>query len=228
MELAERLARLGTAAAELVEDGQIIGLGTGSTADAMIDALGERVAAGLTISAVVTSSQTEARAKRNGIPVVSLDDVADIAIYLDGADEIDPALTLIKGRGGALLYEKLVSERSARFVVIAASEKLVTTLGLRLPLPIEVIPYGWPHTLERVASLGLEPVLRRSDAGEPVVTDAGNYLLDCARREITDPAALGAAIKGLTGVVEHGLFIGLATDGLIVDETGEINRLTPR
>lgn len=228
MELAERLAQLGKAAAGLVEAGQTIGLGTGSTADAMIDALGERVAAGLIVSAVVTSSQTEARAKRNGIPVVSLDDVSEIAIYLDGADEIDPALTLIKGRGGALLYEKLVSERSARFVVIAASEKIVTTLGLRLPLPIEVIPYGWPHTLERVAALGLQPQLRRNDAGEPVVTDAGNYLLDCARREIADPAALGAAIKGLTGVVEHGLFIGLATEGLIVDESGKVIEISPK
>ena len=151
MELAERLARLGVAAAALVENGQTIGLGTGSTADAMIDALGRRVSEGLTVSAVVTSSQTEQRARKNGIPVVSLDDVRELPLGIDGADEIDPNLTLIKGRGGALLYEKLVEACCRRFVVIATTEKLVTNLGLRLPLPIEVIPYGWSHTANRVA-----------------------------------------------------------------------------
>ena len=227
MELAERLARLGAAAADLIRDGQTVGLGTGSTADAMIDALGRRVAAGLTVTAVVTSSQTEERANLNGIPVVSLDDVSSLDIGIDGADEIDPELTLIKGRGGALLYEKLVAERCARFVVIATSEKLVTDLGYRLPLPIEVIPYGWSHTLDRVASLGLEPVLRRNGSGQPVTTDSGHYLLDCAVHHIIDPARLGTVIKSLTGVVDHGIFVGLATDGLIVDESGAIITITP-
>ena len=227
MELAERLARLGVAAAALVENGQTIGLGTGSTADAMIDALGRRVSEGLTVSAVVTSSQTEQRARKNGIPVVSLDDVRELPLGIDGADEIDPNLTLIKGRGGALLYEKLVEACCRRFVVIATTEKLVTNLGLRLPLPVEVIPYGWSHTANRVASLGLSPALRRSETGEPVVTDGGNYLLDCERHHITDPAALGTALKNLTGVVDHGLFIGLATEALVIDEHGEIRLIEP-
>lgn len=227
MELAERLARLGEAAAALIQDGQTIGLGTGSTANAMIDALGRRVADGLTVTAVVTSSQTEERANLNGIPVVALDDVQRVDIGIDGADEIDPSLTLIKGRGGALLYEKLVAERCDRFVVIASTEKLVTELGLRLPLPIEVVSYGWSHTSERVASLGLLPELRRNPSGEPVLTDAGNFLLDCATHHIEDPVALGQAIKQLTGVVDHGLFVNLATDGLVVDESGRIRPITP-
>jgi len=226
MELAERLARLGEAAAALVEDGQIVGLGTGSTADAMIDALGRRVAAGLEIGAVATSAQSERRAREHGIPVISLDEVDELAIGIDGADEIDPALTLIKGRGGALLYEKLVAERCRRFVVIGTTEKLVTDLGLRLPLPIEVIPYGWSHTAGRVAALGLSPTLRRNAAGMPTVTDAGNFLLDCATHRIADAGSLGAAIKSLTGVVDHGLFVGLATDGLVIDNEGGIRPLT--
>jgi ribose 5-phosphate isomerase A len=226
MNMSERLARLGEAAAALVQDGQTVGLGTGSTANAMIDALGRRVAAGLTIKAVVTSSQTEERANLNGIPVISLDDVDQLDIGIDGADEIDPDLTLIKGRGGALLYEKLVAVRCSRFVVVGTTEKIVTNLGLRLPLPIEVIPYGWSHTAGRVASLGLIPTLRRHESGDPVVTDAGNVLLDCATHHITDPSTLGAAIKGLIGVVDHGLFVGLTTDGLVIDETGSIRRLT--
>lgn len=225
MDTSERLARLGEAAAALIDDGQTVGLGTGSTANAMIDALGKRVADGLTIKAVVTSSQTEERAKRNGIPVVSLDDVSELAIGIDGADEIDPTLALIKGRGGALLYEKLVAERCRRFVVIGTTEKLVTELGLRLPLPIEVISYGWSHTANRVAALGLSPTLRRNDAGNPVVTDAGNFLLDCAPHHISDPLALGNAIKQVTGVVDHGLFIGITTDGLVVDEQGTVTRI---
>jgi ribose 5-phosphate isomerase A len=225
MDTSERLARLGEAAAALVQDGQTVGLGTGSTANAMIDALGKRVAGGLTIRSVVTSSQTEERANLNGIPVVSLDDVDRLDIGIDGADEIDPALTLIKGRGGALLYEKLVAERCTRFVVIGTTEKMVINLGLRLPLPIEVIPYGWSHTSERVASLGLAPTLRRNDSGEPVITDSGNFLLDCATHHITDALNLGNRIKQLTGVVDHGLFVGLTTDGLVIDEQGLITSL---
>jgi ribose 5-phosphate isomerase A len=221
------LSRLGTAAAALIEHGQTIGLGTGSTANAMIDALGKRVAAGLTVTAVVTSSQTEERANLNGIPVVPLDSVDELAIGIDGADEIDPDLTLIKGRGGALLYEKLVAERCQRFVVIATTEKLVTELGLRLPLPIEVIPYGWSHTADRVRALGLIPTLRRNAQDEPIVTDAQNYLLDCATHHITDPVALGSQIKQITGVVDHGLFIGITTDGLVIDESGEIQQIRP-
>lgn len=226
MELEARLARLGEAAAALIEDGWTIGLGTGSTANAMIDALGRRVADGLVVSGVVTSSQTEARATAAGIPLRSLDEIEALDLGIDGADEIDPELTLIKGRGGALLYEKLVAERCKRFVVIGTTEKLVTELGLRLPLPIEIIPFGWPHTTNAVAALGLSPTLRRDGAGKPVVSDGGHYLLDCATHHIIDPRDLGQRLKALTGVVDHGLFCDLATEALVVDEAGEVRHIS--
>ena len=222
MELAERLACLGEAAAALVENGQIVGLGTGSTANAMIEALGKRVAAGLRISGVVTSSYTEALATRWGIPLIPLNDIDTIDIGIDGADEIDPALNVIKGRGGALLYEKIVAERCRRYVIISADEKLVTQLGMRLPLPVEVISYGWHHTAARLAELGLYPALRVENDGTQIITDGGHFLLDCEPAPIADAVALGAAIKLLTGVVDHGLFCGLATDTLVVDKDGAI------
>jgi len=223
MDLTIRLARLGEAAAALVENGQIVGLGTGSTASAMIEALGARVANGLRISGVVTSSQTEALATRAGIPLLSLDEVDTIDIGIDGADEIDPSLDLIKGRGGALLYEKIVAERCRRYVIISVSDKLVDQLGMRLPLPVEVVPYGWKHAAAQIASFGLTPALRVRDDGTPVVTDGGHYLLDCAPHPIADAPSLGLAIKRLTGVVDHGLFCGIATDTLVIDDEGAIS-----
>jgi ribose 5-phosphate isomerase A len=225
MELAERLARLGEASAALVADGDTVGLGTGSTASAMIAALGRRVGDGLRIRGVVTSSQTEALAAAAGIPTVPFDEIETIDIGIDGADEIDPALQLIKGRGGALLYEKLVAERCRRYVIIATTEKLVDQLGLRLPLPIEIVPYGWQHTARQVASLGLAPSLRTTD-GKPVITDGGHYLLDCTPHLIADAPTLAAQLKALTGVVDHGLFCTQATDAMVVDENGEIQTLT--
>jgi ribose 5-phosphate isomerase A len=222
MELTTRLARLGKAAAALVENGQIVGLGTGSTASAMIEALGARVANGLRISGVVTSSQTEALATRVGIPLIPLDAVDTIDIGIDGADEIDPALDVIKGRGGALLYEKIVAERCHQYVIISVDDKLVDQLGMRLPLPIEVVPYGWKHTAAQIAGLGLTPALRVREDGSPVVTDGGHYLLDCAPHPIADAATLSLAIKLITGVVDHGLFCGIATDALVIDGEGAI------
>lgn len=224
MELAERLARLGEASAALVADGDTVGLGTGSTANAMIAALGRRVAAGLRIRGVVTSTQTEALAAGAGIPTVPFDDVESIDIGIDGADEIDPSLQLIKGRGGALLYEKLVAERCRRYVIIATTEKLVDQLGLRLPLPIEIVPYGWQHTSRQVATLGLEPILRATDS-TPVITDGGHYLLDCTPHLITDAPTLAASLKAITGVVDHGLFCTQATDAMVIDEYGEVRRI---
>jgi ribose 5-phosphate isomerase A len=221
MELAERLARLGEASAALVADGDTVGLGTGSTANAMIEALGRRVACGLRVRGVVTSSQTEALAAHAGIPIVPFDEIERIDIGIDGADEIDPALQLIKGRGGALLYEKLVAERCDRYVIIATTEKLVDQIGLRLPLPIEIIPYGWRHTQAQIAALGLEPQLRFTN-DSPTVTDGGHYLLDCTPHAIADAPALGSALKALTGVVDHGLFCTQATSAIVCDEAGEI------
>jgi ribose 5-phosphate isomerase A len=191
----------------------------------MIEALGRRVAAGLRIRSVVTSTQTEALAARVGIPTIPFDDVESIDIGIDGADEIDPALQLIKGRGGALLYEKLVAERCHRYVIIATTEKLVDQLGLRLPLPIEIVPYGWKHTSRQVAALGLEPILRVTNS-TPVITDGGHYLLDCTPHVITDAPTLAARLKAITGVVDHGLFCTQATDAMVIDESGEIREVT--
>src|SRR3990170_4244565 len=146
MEEWERLQRLAVAAADLVQPGMIVGLGTGSTASAVVEELGRRVAMGLTITGVVTSDRTEELARSLGIPLADLDEVAALDLGLDGADEIDPKLNAVKGRGGALLMEKLVALSCAEFVLVASSEKSVPQLGVRLPLPVEVVRFGWRHT----------------------------------------------------------------------------------
>jgi ribose 5-phosphate isomerase A len=222
MDDTQRLRLIGERAADEVPDGTTIGLGTGSTADAMLTALGERVRQGLRMTGVATSARTIARAREVGIPLTSLDDVTSLSVCIDGADEIDPGLNLIKGRGGALLYEKLVAERAVRLVIIASAEKLVDRLGMRLPLPVEIVPFGWSHTARRVATLGLEPALRLTGDGQPFVTDGGHHILDCATHGIEDPAALGASLKAITGVVDHGLFVGMASLALTIDADGTI------
>lgn len=218
-----RLRRIGLRAATEVDDGDTVGLGTGATADAMLDALGERVADGLEIRGVATSSRTRARAIERGIPLVELGDVDRIDVCIDGADEIDPALNLVKGRGGALLFEKLVALRAERLVIIASGEKLVSMLGTRLPLPVEVIPLGWTHTAREIASHDLEPSLRLAPEGKPFVTDSGNFIVDCASTGIFNPPGLASALKAITGVVEHGLFIGMTRLALTIDEYGAIS-----
>lgn len=224
MEEQERLRRLAVAAADLVQPGMIVGLGTGSTASAVVDELGRRVADGLAISGVVTSSRTEEQARALGIPLASLDDVAALDLGLDGADEIDPDLHAVKGRGGALLMEKLVALSCAQFVLVASSEKSVQELGVRLPLPVEVVRFGWKHTANRLESLGLTPHLRQTSAPDatPYLTDMGNYILDCALAPIANPGELAAALKATPGVVEHGLFVGIASAALQVDPDGEL------
>ena len=224
MEEQERLRRLARAAADMVQPGMIVGLGTGSTASAVVDELGRRVAGGLTMTGVVTSDRTEEQARSLGIPLATLDDVAALDLGLDGADEIDPELNAVKGRGGALLMEKLVALSCAQFVLVASSEKSVQHLGVRLPLPVEVVRFGWKHTANRLESLGLAPRLRTTSAEDaaPYITDMGNYILDCAVEPITNPRELAAAIKAMPGVVEHGLFIGIASAALQVDPAGEL------
>ena len=220
-----RLSRLGTRAAAEIKDGSVVGLGTGSTADAMLRALGERVTSGLQITGVATSSATAALATKLNIPLRRLDDVESLDIGIDGADEIDPDLALIKGRGGALLYEKLVAQRARRLVIIAASEKLVDRLGTRFPVPVEIVPLGWSHTARSIVALGLDPTLRRTSDGEPFLTDGGHYILDCGTGPIDDPAETATALKLITGVVDHGLFVGMAELVLTVDASGLIGEL---
>jgi ribose 5-phosphate isomerase A len=211
---------VGEAAALLVEDGTTVGLGTGSTAAFLVAALGERVVReGLTLRCVATSSATGTLAARHGLTLLDLDDAGDIDLTIDGADEVGPGLALIKGGGAALLREKLVWEASRRCVVIADAAKRVTELGA-FPLPIEVVAFGHRTTARRVAgalqACGLGGALTpRVRNGERVVTDGGNLIYDAACVNIPDPSALAGALKRITGVVEHGLFLGLASEALI-------------
>lgn len=222
-----RRAALADAAAALVEDGMVVGLGSGSTAEAFVRALGARVQAGLTIQGIPTSRSTEQIAREVGIPLTSLSDGAIVDLGVDGADEIAPDLALTKGRGGALLYEKLVAEACDRWIIVASSEKLVEQLGTRIAVPVEIIPFGWETTQARVKALGFDAPLRVARDGVPIVTDGNHFVLDCDTGPIDDPRALSEAIKVITGVVEHGLFIDLAAAALICEPDGTIRELTP-
>lgn len=221
-----RLAALAERAAAEVRDGMSVGLGSGSTAEAVVRALGPRVATGLAIRGVPTSERTATLAREVGIPLLSLDEVDRLDLGIDGADEIDPNLNLTKGRGGALLHEKLVALACADWLIVAAAEKLVDRLGTRMPLPVEVIPLGWRATSTRVASLGLEPTLRtKPGSDEPFLTDGGHFILDCRTGPIADPVLLADALKRTTGVVDHGLFVGLATRAMVVGRDGGVREI---
>ena len=203
-----------------------LGIGTGSTARHFIDLLGERVRGGLSIVGVPTSQATATQARACGVPLGSLDDHPELDLTIDGADEIDAALRLIKGGGGALLGEKIVASASKRMVVIADASKLVARLGA-FPLPVEVVPFGLGATrrhIERAAAgLGCRGPLvlrRRRDADDVFVTDGGHYILDCAFGAIDAPDALGAALRAIPGVVEHGLFLGLAAAAILASPSG--------
>ena len=206
----------GDAAAALVKSGMVVGLGTGSTAVWFVRALAARK---LDIVGVPTSQATADLATSLGIRIASLGETKTIDLTVDGADEVGPGLSLIKGGGAALLREKLVWEASKRCVVIADAAKRVKTLG-KYPLPIEVVAYGHKITALRICDalaecdLGIAPMLRRGD-GEPVRTDGGNYIYDAACGRIEEPAALAAALKSVTGVVDHGLFLDLADLALV-------------
>jgi ribose 5-phosphate isomerase A len=207
-------------AVEFVRPGMRLGLGTGSTARHFVELIGERVRSGLDVVAVPTSEATLADAKRCGIALTTLDDTPELDLTVDGADEIDPGLCLIKGGGGALLREKIVAAASARMIVIADHSKTVDALG-RFPLPIEVVPFGLVATqraIEKAIGTIQRPgplTLRRAKDGHAFVTDGGHWILDAALARIDDPAALAHAISDVPGVVEHGLFIGLAQMAIV-------------
>jgi len=200
------------AAAELVEPGSIVGLGSGSTATYAIRFLGQRVRESLRIVGIPTSQKTKQLAEQLGIPLSTLDEHPQIDIDIDGADEIDPQLNLIKGGGGALLREKIIASASRRFIVVGDSSKQVAHLG-KFPLPVEVIPFAQSLISKRIAGLGAQVSLR--GAGNPYVTDEGHHILDCKFGEIADPPALAEKLRGIPGVVEHGLFIGMAELALV-------------
>src|SRR5687768_1786591 len=215
--------RAGFKAAEFVEDGMRVGLGTGSTAFWVVARLGERVREeGLRVRCVPTSRRTEEQALSLGIPLVSLGEAVELDLAIDGADEIGPGLALVKGGGGALLREKLVASAARRFVVVADASKRVEVLG-RFPLPVEVVPFAWELTARRVAAVTrAEPVLRRAEGGEVYLTDNGNYVLDCRCGEIPDPARTERELKALTGVVESGLFVGMADLAVVSTDDDDV------
>ena len=228
MDTSARLDRIGAQAAGEVKPGTIIGLGTGSTASAFVRALGERVSEGLDVLGIPTSIETSNLATSLGIRLTTLEDVDHIDLCVDGADEIDPSLNVVKGRGGALLYEKLVARRADRYIIIATAEKLVDQLGTRLPLPVEIVPVGWRHTARELERTGLEPSLRvhpSGDIGRPFVTDGAHYILDCNAHGIDNPVELATKIKAITGVVDHGLFIGMVDIAMTIDDAGTVHTL---
>lgn len=211
----EGLKRLAARAAlEHVRDGNVVGLGTGSTARHLILGLGERVRAGLRITGVPTSQATAELARESGIPLVETDDEWKIDVAIDGADQVDPQLNLIKGGGGALLKEKIVAAAARRFIVVVDHTKRVAVLGHPMPLPIEVIPFGWGSTARQLEALGGRAVLRQQ-RGRPYRTEAGHYIVDLHLDRIDDPAGLEQRLNGVPGVVETGLFVN-RTDLLIV------------
>ena len=197
------------AAVELVQSGQIVGLGSGSTASRAIRFLAERMRAGLKVIGVPTSEDSRHLAEQLGIPLTTLEEHAQIDIDIDGADEVDPQLNLIKGGGGAFLREKVIASVSKRFVVIAESAKQVSLLG-KFPLPVEVIGFAQSLIKPQIEALGAKVSLRQRPDGSVYVTDEKHHILDCTFGEIPDPAALATKLKNIPGVVEHGLFIGMA------------------
>ncbi|MDH6426885.1 ribose 5-phosphate isomerase A [Paenibacillus sp. PastH-3] len=207
-------------AVEFVKDGMKIGLGTGSTAYWAINKLGERVSEGLKITAVATSRASEEQARELGIPIVAFGDIDSLDLTIDGADELDSSLQLIKGGGGALLREKIVASNSTRMIVIADESKVVNTLG-KFPLPVEIVPFAWEWTVAKLAKLGCNPELRRS--GEELYkTDNGNYIADCRFEVIESAPKLALTIQSIPGVVEHGLFIGIAAMAIVGKKDGSI------
>jgi len=202
------------AAVARVRDGMVVGLGTGSTAAYALKALGRRIGQGLRIRAVPSSKWAEALAREVGIPLLTFADVDRLDVTLDGTDEFDPGLALIKGGGGALFREKIVAAASDRLWILADSSKRVPVLG-RFPLPVEVNPFGWQVAARRIGELGARVKLRQTGAAgaaaaPPFVSDNGGYILDCAFGSIPDPAGLEAALRRIVGVMETGLFVGLA------------------
>ncbi len=227
---AEDLRRRAAAAAlEDVEPGMKLGLGSGRTAEQFVRLLGERVRAGLSVVGVPTSEATAALARAGGIPLATLDEQPALDLVIDGADEIDGKLRLIKGGGGALLREKIIATAARRMIVVAEAAKLVDTLGA-FPLPVEIVSFGVTATriaIERVvAGIGLTGTMTlRTRDGPPYLTDGGNHIVDISFGRIPDPDRLARALNAIPGVVEHGLFLDLATVAVIADESG-VRRIT--
>lgn len=203
-------------ALDFIQDGMILGLGTGHAATSFIHALGDRVKAGLRVRGVPTSQASAALASQLGIPLTTLEEVDQLDVDVDGADEVDAKLNLVKGLGGALVREKIVAASSKKLVILVGPEKLSPVLGTRGVLPVEVVPFGLPLVRRRLTQLGYPPALREVE-GRPFVSDNGNLILDCRIPKVEDPAPLEAAIEAIPGVVGTGLFLGMADVVIIQD-----------
>lgn len=209
-------------AVEEVRSGMIVGLGTGSTATYAVEAIGRALREGhlQDITGIPTSSQIEQIAREAGIPLRSLNDVEQIDLTIDGADEVDPQLNLIKGLGGALLHEKIVAINTRRELIIVDGSKLVKQLGTHALLPVEVELFGWRTHLPFLRELGGEPVLRLAPSGDPYLTDSNHYILDCRFPGIPDPYVLQAALQSRCGIAGHGLFLGIASAIIVAEADG--------
>jgi ribose 5-phosphate isomerase A len=198
------------ASLKYVHAGQVVGLGTGSTATIAIRLLGERVRAGLKIRGIPTSIASRDLATQLGIPLTNFEEVQQIDVTIDGADEFDPALNLIKGGGGAMLREKIVASASKQLVIVTDSSKQVPMLG-KFPLPVEIIGFAEPLIAKKITDLGAKVVRRQDASGMPYMTDEGHHILDCHFGQISDPPALACQLSEMPGIVEHGLFVRMAS-----------------
>lgn len=198
------------ASLNFIRDGQVVGLGTGSTAAFFIKLLAERVRDGLRIRGIPTSIRSKELASSLDIPLTTLDECQEIAVTVDGADEVDPEMRLIKGGGGALLREKIVASATKQLVIVADASKQVECLG-KFPLPVEVIKFAESLVAHRISAMGADVKIRTGDDGKPFLTDENNHILDCHFGEIRDPDTLARTLSEMPGVVEHGLFIGMAS-----------------
>ncbi len=208
-------------AATLVLPGMAVGLGSGSTASLAVNAIGKRVSEGLRISGIPTSESTAAQARSLGIPLISLTEVSEIDLTIDGADEVEQgSLNLMKGHGGALLREKIVASVSKRLVIVVDDSKLVNQLAAKFPIPTEVVQFGWQVTARQLTNLGARTSLRQNAAGEPFVSDGGHYILDCHFNPPIDAQRLAQELDHIVGLVEHGLFIGLTSEVHVASTTG--------
>jgi len=206
-------------AVDQIEDGMLVGLGTGSTAAFAISYLGETVRSGLTISAIPTSEASKKQAQSEGIPLIDFETSPSIDLCIDGADEIDSDLNMIKGGGGALLREKIVASSAKRYLIIIDSSKQVETLGT-FPLPVEVIPFGWQVVFRKLKEMNASPELRKSGT-QPFVTDEGNYILDCRLNSIPEVEQLETELNRIPGVVENGLFVAMC-DQMIMGKGDQV------
>jgi ribose 5-phosphate isomerase A len=207
-------------AVQAVENKMVLGLGSGSTASLAIELIGRRVAEGLDVVGIPTSERSAALARQVGVKLTDFSRHPRLDLTIDGADQIeDGTLNLVKGLGGAMLREKIVAEASARMIVVADHTKRVKQLGAATPVPVELVPFGWEIAIAKLEALGCKPVLRRVD-GQAFTTDGGNFVADCSFAAIADAGALQEALKRITGVVETGLFVGLASEAILGSDEG--------